>query len=332
MPLIPRYCSQCGAPVTERIVDDRQRQVCSACQTVFYRNPLPVASAVVLSEERQVLLVKRRNEPKRGMWCLPIGFAELHETIAEAALRELHEETGIGGEILHLLDASSTPSDFYGDLLVVTFEVRKTVGTECPGDDAEEVAYFPLEDLPELAFSSNAAALERCRRLHADEWAIQDSFARFDETPGPGMLSDALVRLIQQRAAQITTAWLAEVRAHPTTPSYHAADLAVLRERALWALGQFGRWLRGEDRSGEVRTFYQELGRERAAEGVPLPELLSSLMLLRKQIVRAARARNIWSPTLEVYRVLELDRRLVLFFDRAMFHTTTGYLDGAVHR
>ena len=329
MPLIPRYCSQCGAPVTARIVDDRQRQVCSVCHTVFYQNPLPVASVVVLNENREVLLVRRGNEPKRGMWCLPMGFAELQETIAEAALRELHEETGIGGEILHLLDASSTPSDYYGDLLVVTFEVRKTAGTECPGDDATEVAYFPPDDLPELAFRSNVKALERCRELHADEWAIQDSFVRFDRAPGPGMLSDALVLMIQQRAAQIASAWLAEVRTHPSTPSYHLTELSVLRERALWALGQFGRWLRGEDRPGEVRAFYQELGRERLAEGVPLPELLSALMLLRKQIVRTSRALNLWQRTIEVYRVLELDRRLVLFFDRAMFHTASGYQEGA---
>ena len=87
-----------------------------------------------------------------------------------------------------------------------------------------------------------------------------------------------------------------------------------------------------EDRPGEVRGFYRELGRERHREGVPLPELLSSLMLLRKQIVRVARARNIWKKTIDVYRVLELDRRLVLFFDRAMFHTVQGYLDAPPDR
>ncbi len=325
MPLIPRYCSQCGAPVAEQSIDDRRRQVCPQCRTIFYRNPLPVASAVVLNEAREVLLVRRGNEPKKGMWCLPIGFAELHETIAEAALRELREEAGITGQILNLLDASSTPSDYYGDLLVVTFEIAKTGGSERPGDDAADVAYFSLDRLPELAFTSNIKALETCRAMHADDWAIQDSFARFDEARSAGMLSDALVLLIQQQAAQITAAWLEEIACHPTTPSYRGADRAALRERALWALGQFGRWLQGEDRPGEVRAFYRELGRQRRREGVPLPELLSSLMLLRKQIVRAARARNIWKRTIDVYRVLELDRRLVLFFDRAMFHAVHGY-------
>lgn len=161
----PRFCAQCGAEVVNREVERRLRQVCPSCGTIFFRNPLPVASAVVLNGNCEVLLVKRRQEPSKGMWCLPIGFAELNETIAEAALRELREETGIEGEVVGLLDASSQSSDFYGDLLVVTFEVKKVGGEENPGDDAEKTAYFPLSELPELAFESNRKAIEICRAM-----------------------------------------------------------------------------------------------------------------------------------------------------------------------
>ena len=117
MPVSAKFCSQCAAPVIKRVVEDRAREMCSECGTVFYRNPLPVAASVVLNDKREVLLVKRKNEPHKGMWCLPIGFAELDETIVQAAQRELKEETGIEGQILRLLDADSFESDFYGDLL-----------------------------------------------------------------------------------------------------------------------------------------------------------------------------------------------------------------------
>ena len=50
MPLKPKYCSQCGQTVEVRIVDNRTRVVCPACETVFYENPLPVAASVVLNE------------------------------------------------------------------------------------------------------------------------------------------------------------------------------------------------------------------------------------------------------------------------------------------
>jgi len=124
----------------------------------------------VADADGRILLVKRRDEPQQGRWCLPIGFAELGETIRAAALRELHEEAGITGRIVALLDVDSYASDFYGDLLIVTFEVRKTSGTERPGDDAAEVRYFPARALPPLAFSANdrAVASWTARRGRSD--------------------------------------------------------------------------------------------------------------------------------------------------------------------
>jgi ADP-ribose pyrophosphatase YjhB (NUDIX family) len=138
----------------------------------------------VLDDSRRVLLVKK-FPPNEGMWCLPIGFAELGETIAEAALRELLEETGITGRTVRLIDADSWKSTFYGDLLVVTFEVEKLLGLETAGDDAEEVGYFPIDQLPPLAFPSNEKAIRLCADLHREEWAIRDSFQRFQDSPAP---------------------------------------------------------------------------------------------------------------------------------------------------
>jgi hypothetical protein len=48
-------------------------------------------------------------------------------------------------------------------------------------------------------------------------------------------------------------------------------------------------------------------------------------MLLRKNIWSFARRQGILERPIDVYRVLELDRRLVLFFDRAMYHTLRGF-------
>ncbi len=148
---------RCVGP--EAIIGDRERDVCSRCQTVFYQNPLPVAAAVVVNEKREVLLVRRKSDPQRGMWCLPIGFAELNETIEQAAVRELREEAGITGRVLRLLEVDSYQSDFYGDLRIVSFEVEYLSGAPAAGDDAEEVAFHPLANTPPLAFAANEQAL-----------------------------------------------------------------------------------------------------------------------------------------------------------------------------
>ena len=56
---------------------------------------------------RQVLLVMRKNPPNRGKWALPGGLVELGETVQDAAIREIKEETGLNVEIEGLLDVQT---------------------------------------------------------------------------------------------------------------------------------------------------------------------------------------------------------------------------------
>jgi len=306
-------------------VDSHPRVVCPACETVFYENPLPVAASVVLNEHREVLLVKRKREPHKGEWCLPMGFAETGETIAAAALRELKEEADVDARILRLLDADSSESSHYGDLLIITFEMQKVGGSERAGDDAEELRYFPIVSPPALAFGSNEKALRACVAAHEESWAIQDSFIALQSDEDKGMLSDALVALIQERAYEIARLWLTDVRTNLTTRSYRTIDPDRLLERAVLAISQFGRWLRGDAAPDEVKAFYWILAHERKAQGFEVHELLSSLTLLKKHVWTFARSQGMWKEPIDTYRVLELDRRMAAFFDRAMYHAAREF-------
>ena len=325
MPIKPSYCARCGQAVVTQVVDDRPRLVCPACETIFYENPLPVAASVVLNDRREVLLVKRRREPHQGMWCLPMGFAELSETIAAAALRELEEETGVEGRVLRLIDADSIESSHYGDLLIVTFEMQKIGGTEQPGDDAEETRYFPIEQHPPLAFSSNEKALRACAAAHEEGWAIQDSFVTLQADEDKAMLSDELVALIRDRADEIAGLWLLDVRTSPTTRSYHASDPDQLIERATLAVSQFGRWLKGDEPPDEVKAFYRILAKERAAQGFKVHELLSSIALMKKHLWTFVCSQGVWERPIDAYRVLELSRRVASFFDKATYHAAREF-------
>jgi len=325
VPLKARFCSQCGAQVIVRMEDGRHREVCASCDTVFYQNPLPVASALVMNAQREVLLVRRNREPQKGMWCLPIGFAELGETIAEAALRELEEEAGIEGRVVQLLDVDSYPSDFYDDLLIVSFEVEMIAGTAHPGDDADEVGWFRHDRLPELAFPANDNAVRAYLRLHWEEWRIKDSFNRLSEESEGMLLSDGLVGFVREHAAEIVSAWLADVRTNPSTPCYANFEADYLIPRVTGALSQLGRWLAGARADGEIKDFFATLGREREKDGCALHEVVSSLTLLKMHIWTFARDRRVWERPVDVYRVLELNRRLGAFFDKAVYHATRGY-------
>jgi ADP-ribose pyrophosphatase YjhB (NUDIX family) len=307
------------------MVADRLREVCPVCNTVFYQNPLPAAGALVLDQDRRVLLVRRKYPPSKGTWCLPIGFAETGETIAEAALRELREETGVTGRILRMIDADSWSGAFYGDLLVVTFEVLKTAGTEQAGDDAEDLCYFAIDELPPLAFPSNEKAIRLCAELHRDDWAIQDSFEQLKRETGARMLSDSLAEFVASHAGYVARLWLADIRSSRTTEQYMRIDPELLLADCAAILQLLGHWLGGESTEQQIRDFYRDLGARRHSQGVQLHQMLSAIMLLKKQIWNFALSQGVWESPVEMYRIMELQSRFAVFFDKAMYNSSRGY-------
>jgi len=325
MPPKPKFCSQCGAPVETRIVDGKPCQACPACDTLVYQNPPPLAASVVLNERREVLLVKCKRYSETAMWCLPMDFATPGETIADASLRALKERAGVEARLIRLLDTDSSSSPEHGDLLIVTFEVEKVGGQETSGEDVEKLAYFPLSRHPTLGLNSNEKALRICADGHQEEWMIHDSFERLQGDDTKVMLSDALVALIRENSQELARAWLAEVRESPTTASYAKADSDESLAQVTTALSQFSRWLSGHEADQEVADFYFNIGRERRAQGFHNHEILSALMLLKKHIWIFAHSHGIWKRPIDVYRVLELNQRILVFFDKAMYHTTRGF-------
>ena len=150
-----RFCHFCGNRLIKKEWEGSLRLFCEHCNDAIYENPIPATCIVVVDDRERVLLVKRNVPPKEGFWCLPGGFIELGETLEQAALRELEEETGLNGKIEMLLGATANPSDQYDTVLMVGYLVKNFTGDLKAGDDASDVAYFHLNELPEVAFESH---------------------------------------------------------------------------------------------------------------------------------------------------------------------------------
>jgi ADP-ribose pyrophosphatase YjhB (NUDIX family) len=90
------YCQQCGNLLTTQIPpgDDQERLCCPNCHFVSYQNPA-VLVGVFLYHKNKTLWIKRGTNPNQGKWTFPAGFLEPGESIQEAAVRELYEETTI---------------------------------------------------------------------------------------------------------------------------------------------------------------------------------------------------------------------------------------------
>lgn len=107
--------------------------------------PVVCAGAVVRDDAGRVLLVQRGREPSRGLWSVPGGRVEVGESPAQAAAREVLEETGLVIEVGRLLETVEI-----GEFLVHDFAGTVVGGTLCAGDDADDVRWCALEDAPLL--------------------------------------------------------------------------------------------------------------------------------------------------------------------------------------
>ena len=111
--------------------------------------PQVCVGAVVVDDER-LLLIRRGRGPASGQWSVPGGRVEGGETVAEAVLRELAEETGLEGVCGGLLGWVERIGDDH-HFVILDFEVEVLEpGTPVAGDDAAEVAWVPLADVAEL--------------------------------------------------------------------------------------------------------------------------------------------------------------------------------------
>jgi len=137
-----------------------------------YPRPALTVDMVLLSRDAtpQVLLIQRKRDPFAGRWAFPGGFVEAGETLADAARRELLEETTVAAPELEQLYTAGDPGrDPRGWTISVAFMARVDRKKLKPkaADDASAVKWFPLDALPELAFD-HAMILDRAIARLAD--------------------------------------------------------------------------------------------------------------------------------------------------------------------
>ncbi len=111
-----------------------------------------VGVGVVIIHDGSVLLIRRAKAPRQGQWSLPGGGQELGETLREAAIREVAEETGAEIELVGMIDAiDSITRDAEGAVRfhysLFDFAARWTGGAICPGSDASDVCWAKLSEL-----------------------------------------------------------------------------------------------------------------------------------------------------------------------------------------
>ena len=126
-----------------------------------YQRPAVTVDAVLFdlyNDDKipMVLLIKRKNEPFKGMWAIPGGFLEIDEELEVGAARELYEETGVEippSELQQIVTVGRRNRDPRDRIISVVYTtvVDRYEHTVCAGDDAEDARWFQVTELPELA-------------------------------------------------------------------------------------------------------------------------------------------------------------------------------------
>src|SRR5215212_7111148 len=153
------YCPRCGTQVNHEERFGQVRPVCPQCGWIHFVDP-KVAAAVLIEQDGRVLLVRRVNEPFRGMWTLPAGFFNGGEDPAEAAARECLEETGLSVRVTRVLDVISGREHPRGADFIIVYQAAVVSGDMKPDDDADAVEWFRRESLPPLAFRATQKVLQ----------------------------------------------------------------------------------------------------------------------------------------------------------------------------
>ena len=134
--------------------------------------PVPAVGVVCLKGDA-VLLIRRGTPPRRGEWSLPGGRIEPGERLADAALRELREETGVEAELIGLIDVVDGLFPEAGrHYVLIDYAAIWGGGEPIAGDDAAEAVFFPLEEaLRRVDWSETRRIIRQAHAMATDRRA-----------------------------------------------------------------------------------------------------------------------------------------------------------------
>lgn len=156
-----KFCPKCGG----RLRDKQEYLECSSCGFHFYLNSIPCNAVIIENENKEILLVKRRIEPRGGTWDLPGGFLKPGENFLDSIKREVKEELGVAieiGQIIGIYEDKYLFQEILNPTLCITVTARIQGGNLKADDDVSDYKYFNINDVlkQELSFAGIRKSLE----------------------------------------------------------------------------------------------------------------------------------------------------------------------------
>jgi ADP-ribose pyrophosphatase YjhB (NUDIX family) len=149
-----KFCPSCKAELDTKNL----MKACRECKKEYFFNPKPTSTCILKNEKGEYLLVKRSFEPFKDWWDIPGGFVDDNESLEQATIREVKEETGLDIKQLKYLGSRSNDYEHKGIVRSVVgavfFAEFDSADPIIAGDDAYEFELFTAQEVPieEIAF------------------------------------------------------------------------------------------------------------------------------------------------------------------------------------
>lgn len=145
-----KFCPRCSAHLEAL---DNHTMKCVTCNKFLFNSPKPV-SAIILFNQKEILLGKRNREPDKGTWNLIGGFVDVEETHKAAIIRETKEEIGIELDVEKITYFGSYTGryeyqeiNYYLVSSTYTYFLDKEIELK-PSDDISETKWFAFDSVP----------------------------------------------------------------------------------------------------------------------------------------------------------------------------------------
>lgn len=149
------------------------------------------------------------------------------------------------------------------------------------------------------------------------------------------MLSARLIQLIETQSEALTREVLQDLATNPRTRSFRMVPRAELESRTGSLYRNLGRWI-GDPRDDAVQAEYEDWGRKRFRQGIPLSEIVYALILMKHRLRRYIRDHGLVESSADpavpgeflavhLHGLQELNYMVGEFFDRALYHLARGY-------
>ncbi|HBV87674.1 MAG TPA: NUDIX hydrolase [Desulfosporosinus sp.] len=166
------FCPVCAERLQKSIIDNHLRSSCPNCSYVDWGN-FSLGVGGVLWHEEKVLLVQRAHNPGKGVWTIPGGYVNQGESIGEAIVREIQEETGIETKPLSIIALRDRPSNSPSEKhdVYIIFMMTMLGGTlHAQLEEVSNLGFFTLEEcqtfkIPSLTLSAIQASHSISRGL-----------------------------------------------------------------------------------------------------------------------------------------------------------------------